>query len=136
MLPDPAAVQTVEVTIDALVSREVMPFWRAVLGYEYRSDSPDEDLVDPRGRGPSFWFQPMDAPCPQRNRSTSTSGCRTTRPRARVAAALAAGGRLVSDEHAPEWWTLADAEGTRPTWPPCWSATERRHDTLGRLRTL
>jgi 4a-hydroxytetrahydrobiopterin dehydratase len=28
-----------------------------------------------------------------------------------VAAALAAGGRLVSDEHAPSWWTLADAEG-------------------------
>jgi 4a-hydroxytetrahydrobiopterin dehydratase len=30
---------------------------------------------------------------------------------ARVAAAIAAGGHLVSDEHAPEWWTLADAEG-------------------------
>jgi 4a-hydroxytetrahydrobiopterin dehydratase len=29
----------------------------------------------------------------------------------RVAAAIAAGGRLRSDEHAPEWWTLADAEG-------------------------
>jgi hypothetical protein len=27
------------------------------------------------------------------------------------ASALAAGGHLVSDEHAPEWWTLADAEG-------------------------
>ncbi|HXZ71105.1 MAG TPA: hypothetical protein VEH31_09605 [Streptosporangiaceae bacterium] len=30
---------------------------------------------------------------------------------ARIAAALAADGRLVSDEHAPMWWTLADAEG-------------------------
>ena len=29
---------------------------------------------------------------------------------ARVAAAIAAGGRLVRD-HAPEWWTLADAAG-------------------------
>jgi 4a-hydroxytetrahydrobiopterin dehydratase len=29
----------------------------------------------------------------------------------RVAAALAAGGRLVSGEHAPKWWVLADAEG-------------------------
>ncbi|MGZ4807095.1 MAG: VOC family protein [Ilumatobacteraceae bacterium] len=29
----------------------------------------------------------------------------------RVAAALAAGGRLVSDSHAPDWWTLADPEG-------------------------
>ena len=111
MLADPAAVQTVEVTIDALVSREVMPFWRAVLGYEYRSDSPDEDLVDPRGRGPSFWFQPMDAPRPQRNRVHIDVWVPHDQAEARVAAALAASGRLVSDEHAPEWWTLADAEG-------------------------
>jgi 4a-hydroxytetrahydrobiopterin dehydratase len=27
----------------------------------------------------------------------------------RVAAALAAGGRMVRDEFAPQWWTLADA---------------------------
>ena len=65
---DPAAVQVVQVTIDALVGPEVMPFWRAVLGYQDRSDSPDEDLIDPRGRGPSLWFQEMDAPRPQRNR--------------------------------------------------------------------
>jgi hypothetical protein len=56
------------VTIDALVSADVMPFWAAVLGYERRADSPDEDLVDPRWRGPSIWFQPMDAPRPLRNR--------------------------------------------------------------------
>lgn len=30
---------------------------------------------------------------------------------ARVAAALAAGGRLVRDRFAPAWWTLADAAG-------------------------
>jgi 4a-hydroxytetrahydrobiopterin dehydratase len=30
---------------------------------------------------------------------------------ARIAAATAAGGRLVTDEHAPAWWVLADAEG-------------------------
>ena len=28
-----------------------------------------------------------------------------------IAAALAAGGRIVTDAHAPSWWTLADAEG-------------------------
>ena len=30
-----------------------------------------------------------------------------------------AGGRLVSDKHAPSWWTLADAEGNEAdvaTW--------------------
>jgi 4a-hydroxytetrahydrobiopterin dehydratase len=38
---------------------------------------------------------------------------------ARIAAAIAAGGRLVSDWHAPAWWTLADAEGNEvgvATW--------------------
>src|SRR6266508_5589399 len=62
---DPSAVQTVQVTIDALVHPEVMPFWRAVLGYRQVGD---EDLLDPHSHGPAFWFQQMDAPRPQRNR--------------------------------------------------------------------
>jgi 4a-hydroxytetrahydrobiopterin dehydratase len=107
---DPSAVQTVQVTVDALVSPEVMPFWRAVLGYEYRGDSPDEDLIDPRGRGPSFWFQRMDAPRPQRNRIHIDVWLPHDQAEARIAAAIAAG-RLVTDEHAPSWWTLADGEG-------------------------
>lgn len=39
---------------------------------------------------------------------------------ARVAAAIAAGGHVVSDENAPGWWTLADAEGNEvdvASWP-------------------
>ena len=108
---DPSAVQTVLVSIDALVSPAVMPFWRAVLGYQYRGDSPEEDLIDPRGRGPSLWFQKMDAPRPQRNRIHIDVWVPHDQAEARVAAAIAAGGRLVSDEHAPSWWTLADAEG-------------------------
>ena len=67
LLADPSAVQTVQVTIDANVIPEVLLFWRAVLGYEYRADSPEEDLIDAHGRGASFWFQEMDAPRPQRN---------------------------------------------------------------------
>lgn len=50
---DPTAVQTVQVTIDALVRPTVMPFWCAVLGYR---EVGDQDLIDPFGRGPSFWF--------------------------------------------------------------------------------
>jgi 4a-hydroxytetrahydrobiopterin dehydratase len=105
---DPAAVQVVQVTVDTLVAPEVMPFWRAVLGYR---EVGDEDLVDPHGRGPSLWFQDMDAPRPQRNRLHVDVFVPHDQAEARVAAALAAGGRLVSDEHAPSWWTLADAEG-------------------------
>ncbi|HEY8018643.1 MAG TPA: VOC family protein, partial [Actinomycetota bacterium] len=90
----------------------VMPFWRAVLGYEPRPDSPDEDLVDPRDRGPAFWFEGMDEP-----RSDGGGAIHLgiwvpyEQAEARVAAALAAGGRMVRDEFAPAWWTLADPAG-------------------------
>jgi 4a-hydroxytetrahydrobiopterin dehydratase len=73
--------------------------------------TPNEDLIDPRGRGPALWFQPMDAPRPQRNRIHIDVFVPHEVAEARIAAALAAGGRLVSDEHAPMWWTLADPEG-------------------------
>jgi 4a-hydroxytetrahydrobiopterin dehydratase len=115
---DPSAVQTVQVTIDALVGPEVVPFWRAVLGYRDR-DPEGEDLIDPHGRGAPFWFQTMDAPRPQRNRIHIDVWVPHDRAEARVAAAIAAGGRLISDQHAPTWWALADAEGNEAdvcTW--------------------
>ena len=105
---DPTAVQTVQVSIDVLVGPDVMPFWRAVLGYR---ELGDEDLVDPHARGPSIWFQEMEAPRPQRNRIHIDVSVPHDQAEARVAAAIAVGGHLVSDEHAPDWWTLADAEG-------------------------
>jgi 4a-hydroxytetrahydrobiopterin dehydratase len=113
---DPTAVQTVQITIDALVRPTVMPFWRAVLSYR---EVGDQDLVDPFGRGPSFWFQQMDKPRPQRNRIHVDVSVPHDQAEARVAAAIAAGGLLVSDAHAPAWWTLADAEGNEAdvaTW--------------------
>ncbi len=113
---DPAAVQTVQVTIDALVSARVLPFWQALLGY---TEIGGEDLDDPRGRGPSFWFQDMAAPRPQRNRIHIDVSVPHDQAEARVAAAIAAGGHLVNGEHAPAWWTLADAEGNEAdvaTW--------------------
>jgi 4a-hydroxytetrahydrobiopterin dehydratase len=109
--------QSIQVAIDALVIPDVLPFWRAVLGYQQVDD---EDLVDPHLQGPPFWFQQMDAPRPQRNRIHIDVYVPHDQAEARVAAALAAGGRMVSDENAPEWWTLADAEGNEADvapWP-------------------
>ena len=114
---DTTGLQSVQVAIDALVLPDVMPFWRAVLDYR---EVGDEDLVDPRTQGPPFWFQQMDAPRRQRNRIHIDVYVPHDQAEARVAAAIAAGGHLVSDEHAPEWWTLADAEGNEvdvAPWP-------------------
>jgi 4a-hydroxytetrahydrobiopterin dehydratase len=114
---DLTGLQIVQVAIDALVIPDVLPFWRAVLGYR---EVGDEDLVDPHFQGPPFWFQQMDAPRPQRNRIHIDIYVPHDQAEARVAAAIAAGGHVVSDENAPGWWTLADAEGNEvdvASWP-------------------
>lgn len=105
---EPSCVQHVQVAIDALVGADVQPFWAAVLGYQTFGE---EDVLDPLRRGPTFWFQQMDAPRPQRNRFHIDVYLPHDQVEARIAAALAAGGRIVNDANAPRWWTLADAEG-------------------------
>jgi 4a-hydroxytetrahydrobiopterin dehydratase len=109
---DPAAVQSVLIIPGAVDTAEVMPFWRAVLGYVPRRDSADEDLVDPRDRGPAFWFEQMDEPRSDGGGSIHVAiWVPYEQAEARIAAALAAGGRMVRDEFAPAWWTLADPAG-------------------------
>lgn len=109
---DPSALQSFLVIPGAPDTTAVMPFWRAALGYEPRRDSPDEDLVDPNDRSPSFWFEPMNAPRADGGGAIHIAvWVPHEQAEARVKAALAAGGRLVRDEFAPSWWTLADAAG-------------------------
>ncbi|GAA1741160.1 hypothetical protein GCM10009809_40880 [Isoptericola hypogeus] len=104
---DPAAVQDVELTIDALDRERVMPFWGAVLGYRRI----DEDLLDPHERWPGIWFQQMDEPRPLRNRLHLDVFVPHDVRATRVDAALATGGRVTTEEFVPRWWTLADPEG-------------------------
>ena len=114
---DLTGLQHIQVAIDALVIPDVLPFWRAVLGYEQVGD---EDLLDPDLQGPPLWFQQMDAPRPQRNRIHVDLYVPHDEAEARVAAAIAAGGRVVNDANAPGWWTLADPEGNEvdvASWP-------------------
>jgi 4a-hydroxytetrahydrobiopterin dehydratase len=113
--------QIIEVAIDALDIPAVRPFWRAVLGYgdEPGHDGPTDAIVDPVGQGPAVWFQQMDAPRPQRNRIHVDVSVPHDEARHRIDAALAAGGRLVSDAHAPAFWVLSDVEGNEAcitTW--------------------
>jgi 4a-hydroxytetrahydrobiopterin dehydratase len=109
---NPSAVQSLLVIPGATVTAEILPFWRAVLGYEPRADSPDEDLVDPRGRAPGFWFERMEQPRPDGGGAIHVAiWVPYEQAEARIAAALAAGGRMVRDEFAPSWWTLADSAG-------------------------
>jgi 4a-hydroxytetrahydrobiopterin dehydratase len=119
--PSAAAAQELEIAIDALDIGAVRPFWQAITGYVDQpgpSDLPG-GLIDPIGRGPAIWFQQMDAPRPQRNRIHLDIDVPHDAAPARIAAALAAGGTLLSDAAAPAFWVLADAEGNEAcicTW--------------------
>jgi len=118
---DERAVQVLEIGIDALDAGAIRPFWRAVLGYvdEPGRSGPWDGLVDPLGQGPAVWFQRMDAPRPQRNRIHFDVSVPHDEAAPRIQAALAAGGRLLSDAEAPAFWVLADVEGNEAcitTW--------------------
>lgn len=116
LTPEPTAVTQFEVAIDALDIPAVKPFWEAVLGH---NADREDDTVDPRRRSPSFWFQQMDAPRPQRNRIHFDVTVPQDVAEQRIAAALAAGGTLISDRAAPAFWILADPEGNEAcicTW--------------------
>ncbi len=115
---DPACLQVLELALDTADHAAIKPFWRAVLGL---ADSPtyDEELVDPDGSLPTLWFQatqPHDEP---RQRFHVDVRVPPEVAPGRVEAALGAGGTLVSDERAPTFWVLADAEGNKAcvtTW--------------------
>lgn len=106
-------VQSLELAIDAMDIAAIRPFWKAVMAYadEPGRDGPEDALVDPVRQGPAIWFQQMDEPRLQRNRIHFDMTVSHDEADARIAAALAAGGTLLSDADARSFWILADAEG-------------------------
>ena len=68
--------------------------------------------MDPRDRGPAFWFEQMERPRLGGGGAIHVAiWVPYVQAAIRIAAALAAGGRMMRDEFAPSWWTLADAAG-------------------------
>ena len=106
----PEKVSAQEIAIDVLDADAVRPFWQAVLGYA-ASPADETELTDPMGRGPTIWFQQMDAPRPQRNRVHLDVWVPHDEAETRLQATLDAGGRLLSADAAPSFWVLAVAEG-------------------------
>lgn len=113
---DPDRTRTWEVALDALDVDAVRAFWCAVLGYELAGDT---DITDPDEIYPGIYVQQMGEMRTGRNRIHIDVGVPHDQAEARVAAALAAGGTLVTDRYAPMHWTLADPEGNEvdiATW--------------------
>lgn len=108
--------QALEIAIDTMDASRIRPFWAAVLGYV---EVGENALADPDHFGATMWFQQMDEPRSERQRFHIDVSVPHDVAAARVDAAIAAGGRLVTDEFARSWWILADADGNEAcvcTW--------------------
>jgi 4a-hydroxytetrahydrobiopterin dehydratase len=109
---DPSVTSVVEIALDTWDHEEIKPFWRAVLGFTDSPESP-KAVYDPSGSLPTLWFQrttPHDEP---RQRFHLDIRVPPEVADSRIAAALEAGGVLVSTERAPRYTVLADAQGNK-----------------------
>jgi 4a-hydroxytetrahydrobiopterin dehydratase len=105
----PEALSRLEIGLDAHDHDAVGAFWAAVLGYEVG----DGEVADPQGRQAPVWFQETDAHDEPRQRFHIDITVPPDQAQVRISAALAAGGTLVTDEHAPAFTVLADPEGNK-----------------------
>ena len=107
LVADPSQVQVVGIAVAQDTDADVRPFWAAALGYDPLGD---EDAIDPHRRNPHVWFHELEPPKPGRGRIHIDVSVPADQVEARVEAALAAGGRIADDSHAPAWWTLASPD--------------------------
>jgi 4a-hydroxytetrahydrobiopterin dehydratase len=112
-----AGVQEVQVAISAKPDVVDVGFWRAVLGY---ASLADDNAIDPLGHSSTVWMQELLPDKALRHAMHIDVSVAREHVHARVAAAVAAGGRIVDDTGAPEGWILTDRAGNRvcvAAWP-------------------
>jgi 4a-hydroxytetrahydrobiopterin dehydratase len=122
--PRPELTQALEFGLDTADWARIRPFWKAVLGGSDNARLPDE-VRDLDGSLPTLWFQETDGS--GESGSSGDSGAANAPAQrwhpdihvpadvaeARIAAALDAGGTLVTAEHAPSFTVLADPNGNK-----------------------
>jgi 4a-hydroxytetrahydrobiopterin dehydratase len=114
---DRSLAQEVQVAVAAQPDTIDVGFWRAVLGY---AELDDDNGVDPLGHGSTVWMQSLDPAKSLRHAMHVDVSVAREQAKQRLAAALAAGGRIVDDSEAPIAWILADCAGNRvciAAWP-------------------
>ncbi len=119
---EPEAVQEVQLAISAKPDEVDLGFWRAVLGYTAASD---DNGIDPLAHGSTVWMQELDADRPLRHAMHVDVSLARERARARMEAAVAAGGRVVVEGE--EAWILSDRAGNRvciAVWPDGGTTTD------------
>lgn len=104
---DPSLAQSIGIYVAQHSQVDTRPFFLAALGYEAFGDT---DAVDPLRCGPQLVFNPIAGDSPARGRTHFDVFVPADQAQARVDAAVAAGGRLADDSHAPAWWSLASPD--------------------------
>lgn len=80
----------------------------------------EDNALDPLGQGSTVWMQELDPAKPLRHAMHIDVSVAREHAEARLAAAVAAGGVVVDDSHAPAAWILADRSGNKvciAAWP-------------------
>ena len=107
LTPDPSRAQSIGIYVAQHSQADVRPFFTAALGYEAFGDT---DAVDPLRCGPQLAFNPIDGDTPSRGRTHFDIFVPADQAQGRVDAAIAAGGRIADESHAPAWWSLASPD--------------------------
>lgn len=114
---EPRRIQEVQVAIAAKPAAIDLEFWRAVLGYEPMLR---DNAIDPLGNSSVIWMQELDEAKPLKHAMHLDVSVPRDHAEQRLADAIAAGGVVVDDSHAPAWWILADRSGNKvciACWP-------------------
>jgi 4a-hydroxytetrahydrobiopterin dehydratase len=110
--PEPTAVTQLEMALDTAHEDGVAPFWSVLL-----TGSPDnkiyDSIFDPTGRVPSMWFQGTSEHETPRQRWHFDVWLAPEVADERIQAAVAAGGSVFDDSHAPSFTVLADPDGNK-----------------------
>ncbi|MBK1783602.1 VOC family protein [Prauserella cavernicola] len=109
LTPVPDRVQVLELALDTPEREAVLPFWAAVLG----GDETAGQVADPARELPPLWFQTTGSTAPDRQRFHLDVTVPPELAEERITAAIAAGGRVVDDGHAPAFVVLADPDGNK-----------------------
>ena len=109
---DPSVLSVTEIGLDTWDAEEIKPFWKAVLGL---SEHPRyaEELRDDDGEGITLWFQETEKHEEPRQRFHLDIRVPPEVAESRIAAAVEAGGSVVSREREPRFVVLADPQGNK-----------------------
>lgn len=106
--PGCQSVSQVEFGLDTPDGGGPAPFWAAILGGEVSNG----EVTSPHGDFPTVWFQRCAGEEPRQHWHPDV-WLDPALVQPRIDAAVAAGGRLVTDEYAPSFWVLEDPEGNK-----------------------